>query len=99
MARPRLVSAKMLPNHGAVIVHVSTRYGRTQRFVRPNGTVSSFEAAKLLGTYPIMVRRMFKAGAIKAKADARGVLSVPLSECRRLLDIPRSRRIGVKGSK
>jgi hypothetical protein len=81
----------MLRNHGARIVYSSTRHGQVVRFVRPNGTLSSFEAARLLGTYRNMLIRMAAAGRLKIRSRA-GKSAVPLSEVRRLLALPTDQR-------
>lgn len=71
MAYPKLTSVLRLRNHGLEIVHTSSR-AVTRRFERPNGTVSTHEAAMYLKTYPNMVRRMIRAGRIEV-ARGRGV--------------------------
>jgi hypothetical protein len=81
----------MLRNHGARIVYSSTRYGEVVKFVRPNGRLSSFEAARVLGTYRNMLIRMAQAGRLKITSRA-GKASVPLSEVRRLLALPADQR-------
>lgn len=93
MAQPLLTSVRMLKNHGALVFYRAAGRRRC-RFLRPDETVSTHEAAKLLGTNPNRLTR----------AHARGVLQleriglrwrVPLIECRRLLRLPPEQRFPV----
>ena len=91
MAAPRLVSVRILKNHGAVVVYRSSRRGDVRRFERPNGSLSVPEAARLLATNRNMIRRMERAGRISIRRRG-GQLRVPLAECRLLLSLHASQR-------
>jgi hypothetical protein len=93
MARPKLLSVKILPNHGAMVVYKSTREGVIRQFRRPDEHLSTFEAAHLLGTYPIMVGRMVKSGTLKGARGPFGY-KVSLPDIRRVMRLPASKRIG-----
>jgi len=86
MAAPRLVSVRILKNHGALVVYRSTRRGDVRRFERPDGSLSVPEAAHLLRTNRNMVRRMERAGRISIRRSG-GRMRVPLAECRLLLSL------------
>lgn len=92
MAAPRIKAVRLLKNHGARITAESTRAGLTHRFVRPDGMLTTFEAAKLLKTYPNMITRMLRAGRLLGESSARGHL-VLLSSCRALLRLPAAARL------
>lgn len=89
MAAPRLVRVKMLRNHGAAVCYAGPR-GVAVRFERPDGRLSVPEAAALLGTYPNMVRRM---AAARRLVMHKGRHCISLADCRRLLRLPRARRL------
>lgn len=91
MATPRLMSVKILRNHGARIVHRSTR-GVRRRFERPNGFLSIQETSMLLGTYNNMVRRMIRAGRLEA-VKRPGPRRVVLASVRLLMREPAARRL------
>ena len=88
MAKPKLISVRVLKNHGARIIYKSTRTGLERVFVRPDGVLSTFEAAKLLKTYPLMILRMVAVKRLAGRRDCYGRTTVSLAECRRLLRLP-----------
>lgn len=99
MAAPKIKSVRLLKNHGAVVTTESTRTGLVRRFIRPDGSLTTFEAAAMLGTYSNMIVRMATSGRITADRDERGRLMVPLRECRRIKRLAPGRRLGVSDVK
>lgn len=93
MAAPRIKAVRLLKNHGARVTTESTRSGLTHRFVRPDGLLTTFEAAKLLNTYPNMITRMLRAGRLDGCDTGRGH-QVSLASCRALLRLPAASRVG-----
>lgn len=89
MARPKLISVKLLANKGARIKYRSSR-GQRERFERPNGFLTVLEASRLLETYPNMVYRMGAAGRLALRPGTR--FAVSLAECRAILALPRHHR-------
>lgn len=85
MAGPKLVGVKLLKNHGAVVTTVSTKTGRSERFVRPDGVLSTFEVAHLLRTYPNMVLRMVNTGRLRGRRSRGFKTLVPLASVRAFL--------------
>ena len=79
---PKLTRVRFLRNNGITVVHTSTR-GVRVRFARPGSAVSIPEAAKALGTYPEMLRRMVRAGRL-GTVRVNGRDRVPVTECLRL---------------
>lgn len=94
MAAPRIKAVRILKNHGARVTVESTRTGITHRFIRPDGKLTTHEAAMLLGTYPNMVARMVAAEKLAGERDADSRLLVPIADCRRLLRLARRNRLG-----
>jgi hypothetical protein len=95
MATPRIKAVRILKNHGARVTTESTRAGTVHRYVPPDGSLTTFEAARLLGTYPTMVTRMALAGVIGGEPDASGRLMVPVADLRHLMREAPARRVGV----
>ncbi len=89
MARPKLISVKLLANKGARIKYRSTR-GQRERFERPNGALSVREAAMLLDTYPNMIYRMATAGRLAITPGP--VRTVGLSQIRAILKLSKRDR-------
>ena len=89
MGAPKLKIVRLLKNHGAVVEYVGT-LGPRQRFERPDGSLSVQEAAKLLGTYPNMVRRMAVAGRLKL---GKGRRCVSVADVRALMRMPAGKRL------
>jgi hypothetical protein len=79
MGFPRLIRVTWLQNHG---VQVAYR-GEPVRFVGPDGDLLVSEAARALGTYSLLLRRMIKHRRMEANKVA-GVLRVPMAEVLRL---------------
>jgi len=79
MGNPRLVRVTWLQNHGLEVVY----RGEPNRFVGPDGDLLVSEAARALGTYPVLLRRMIKHRRLEARKVA-GTLVVPMSEVLRL---------------
>lgn len=91
MARPRLISVKMLRNHGARIVYRTSR-ATHERYIGPDGYLSAAEAARALGVLRAQIYRMAYAGRILM--DEQGI---PLAVVRILKAAPRARRGSVLG--
>lgn len=77
--KARLVRVTWLDNHGLQVAY----RGEPIRFVGPDGELGVAEAARALGTYPMLLRRMIKARRLEAKTSG-GVLRVPMVEVLRL---------------
>jgi excisionase family DNA binding protein len=75
MGNARLVRVTWLQNHGLEVAY----RGEPVRFVGPDGDLSVSEAAKALGTYPVLLRRMITHRRLEAKRVG-GVLRIPMTE-------------------
>lgn len=99
MARPRLISVKLLRNHGAAVVY-ETPARRTERYVGPDGYLSAPEASMLLGMSRTQLYRMARAGRVDLLApdpNAGGAHRVPLVVCRLLAAMSKGARRTVRG--
>jgi len=84
MSRLALVSVRWLRNHGLSVTYRSRDGGRLlARFVRPGQSVTLLEAARALGTYPMLLYRLRDAGGLRVSQNGEAI-QVPWRELMRL---------------
>lgn len=96
MARPRLKSIRFLKNHGVRVVYGTSTTPARARFERPNGHLSAYEAARLLGLRPLQVYRLARANRLPMRPRRMGSRRVPVGVCRLLMALPRRERCSVR---
>lgn len=78
------VTTKWLKNNGLRITRRNGGARSVTRFVGPNDQLSILEAAKALGTYYELIRRMVQKGQIQTVATRRACREIPMAEVLRL---------------
>jgi excisionase family DNA binding protein len=82
MPVPRLISARWLKNRGVMLRYAGNGVAPMERFVPAGGSLTTGEAAKLLGVYPLQIYRLAARGVLHFK-DVKGVATVKLTELRK----------------